>query len=115
MGYKLLKEKGHSKTIAIENTETHASLIIGRVTPSLLSILKDCEDITIGREPGELNVNDAWDFLIQDETSKRLSRLAMRMEKPIRDQSNKVKVESKKEKNKKIDAMDVLLGLANYN
>lgn len=115
MGYRLLKEKGHSKTITLENTETHASLIIGRVTPSLLGILKEHEDITVGRDVGELNVNDAWDFMIKDDTSKQLSRLAMRMDKPIRDQSNKAKAETTKEKNKKIDAMDVLLGLANYN
>lgn len=114
MSYKLLKEKGHSKVITLENTETHASLIIGRVTPSLLGVLKECEDITVGRDVGELNVNDAWDFLVKDDTSKQLSRLAMTMSKPIRDQSNKAKAETTKEKNKQIDAMDVLLGLANY-
>lgn len=115
MSYKVLKEKGHSKTITLENTETHASLIIGRVTPSLLGVLKEYEDITTGREDGELNVNDAWDFLIKDETSKALSRLAMRMEKPVRDQSNKAKVEIKKQSNKTIDALDIILGRANYN
>ena len=110
--YKILKEKGNNMNIVLENTETKASIVIGRLAMDILSILEK-EGVHFGDSEGEIQLKDKWDITIKDETAKELSAKAMRMSKPIRDQ-RKVKEEPKKS-NKEIDALDVLLGLANYN
>lgn len=110
--YKILKEKGNNMNIVLENTETKASIVIGRLTMDILSILEK-EGVHFGDSEGEIQLKDKWDITIKDETAKELSAKAMRMSKPIRDQ-RKVK-EKPKKSNKEIDALDVLLGLANYN
>ena len=110
--YKLLKEYGNNLNVILENTETHAQLNLGRLTIDMLTLLETNEGMTFG-ESGTTQLKDAWDFTIKDETAKELSAKAMRMSKPIRDQ-RKYKEEPKKS-NKEIDALDVLLGLANYN
>lgn len=111
--YRLLKEKGNNMNIVLENTETKASIIIGKLTMGILSILETKEGVRFGKDDGEINLKDEWRLTVKDETAKELSAKAMRMSKPIRDQ-RKVKEEPKKS-NKEIDALDVLLGLANYN
>ena len=112
--YKILKEKGNNMNIVLENTETKASIVIGRLTMDILSILESKAGVHFGDSEGEIQLKDKWDIVIgDDETAKELSAKAMRMSKPIRDQ-RKVKEEPKKS-NKEIDAIDVLLGLANYN
>ena len=110
--YRLLKEYGNNLNVILENTETKAQLNLGRLTIDILTLLETKEGMTFG-DGGEFQLKDGWDFTIKDETAKELSEKAMRMSKPIRDQ-RKVKDEPKKS-NKEIDAMDVLLGLANYN
>ena len=110
--YRLLKEKGNNLNVILENIDTRAQLNLGRLTIDMLTLLGTKEGMTFG-EGGEFQLKDGWDFTIKDETAKELSEKAMRMSKPIRDQ-RKHKDEPKKS-NKKIDAMDVLLGLASYN
>lgn len=110
--YKLVKEYGDNLNVILENTETKAQLNLGRLTIDILTLLEAKEGLTFG-DGGEFQLKDSWDFTIKDETAKELSEKAMRMSKPIRDQ-RKVK-DDKKKLNKEIDAMDVLLGLANYN
>lgn len=110
--YKLVKEYGNNLTVILENTETKAQLNLGKLTIDILTLLEAKEGLTFG-EGGEFQLKDSWDFTIKDETAKELSAKAMRMSKPIRDQ-RKVK-DDKKKLNKEIDALDVLLGLANYN
>lgn len=110
--YKLVKEHGNNLNVILENTETKAQLNLGRLTIDILTLLEAKEGLTFG-EGGEFQLKDSWDFTIKDETAKELSEKAMRMSKPIRDQ-RKVK-DDKKKLNKEIDALDVLLGLANYN
>ena len=112
--YKLLKEKGNNLNAILENTETHAQLNLGRLTIDILTLLEREEGMTFGAG-GSIQLKDKWDLTIKDSTAKELSAKAMRMNKPIRDQSKKTTEEKKKEANKQIDAMDVLLGLASYN
>ena len=111
--YKVLKEKGNNMNIVLENTETKAQLNLGRLTIDILTLLESKEGVHIGDSEGEIQLKDKWDLVVGDETAKELSAKAFRMSKPIRDQ-RKVKEEPKKS-NKEIDAIDVLLGLANYN
>lgn len=110
--YKLVKEYGNNLNVILENTETKAQLNLGRLTIDILTLLETKECITFG-EGGITQLKDEWNILISNSTAKELSEKAMRMSKPIRDQ-RKHKDEPKKS-NKEIDAMDVLLGLANYN
>lgn len=109
--YRLLKDKGNNSNLTLENADTKASIIIGRLTMEILSILEEKEDIHFGDLDEEVKLKDKWELHISDETGKMLASKAMSMHKPVRDQR---KVQIKKD-NKKIDAMDVLLGLASYN
>lgn len=109
--YRVLKEKGNNSNVMLENMETKASIIIGKITMDLLRILDEA-----GHKIGDDGValRDEWCFEVNEETGKEIASKAMTMSKPIRDQ-RKYKVEEPKKDNKHIDAMDVLLGLANYN
>lgn len=106
--YKVLKEKGNNMNITLENIETKASIIIGRTTMDILRILDEA-----GHKIGDdgIALRDKWELIVDEDTGKELASKAMTMSKPIRDQR---KVKPKKD-NKHIDAMDVLLGLANYS
>lgn len=106
--YRVLKEKGNNSNVMLENIETKASIIIGKITMDLLKILDEA-----GHKIGDDGValRDEWYFEVNEETGKEIASKAMTMSKPIRDQR---KVKPTKD-NKTIDAMDVLLGLANYN
>ena len=112
--YRLLKEKGNNLNVILENIDTRAQLNLGRLTIDVLTLLETKEGMTFG-EGGTTQLKDEWNFSISEETAKELSEKAMRMSKPIRDQSKKATEEKKKEANKQIDALDVLLGLASYN
>ena len=109
--YRVLKEKGNNSNVMLENMETKASIIVGRITISLLDILNKA-----GHKIGDdgVSLRDEWNFEVNEETGKEIASKAMTMTKPVRDQ-RKYKVEEPKKDNKQIDAMDVLLGLANYN
>ena len=84
--YKILKEKGNNVSITLENTETKASIIIGRLSMDILSLLEKEEGIRFGDSDGEIKLKDKWELTIKDETAKELSAKAMRMSKHIRDQ-----------------------------
>lgn len=107
--YKVLKDSGNNANIIIENTETKRIVNIGRITMDILKILDDA-----GHKIGDdgTGLRDRWELEVSEEVGKTLARKAMVMTKPVRDQSKK---EKPKKDNKHIDAMDVLLGLANYN
>ena len=111
--YRLIKDKGNNSNVIIENLDTHAQLNLGRLSMNILSTLEREEDLTFG-EKGRLQYKDKWEVNIKSTTAKELSAKAMRMSKPIRDQSKKATEEKRKEVNKQIDAIDVLLGLASY-
>lgn len=104
MWYKITKEAG-VKNVIVERSDK-VSIMIGKLTLDIYEKLKadgyDVADYTL-----------EWNFEIREDTAKELVAMTtMRMKKPIRNQR---KVDTRKEENKKIDAMDVLLGLASYN
>lgn len=112
--YRILKEKGNNTNLVLENTKTKASIIVGKLTVGILSILETNEGVHFGKNESEIDLKDEWRLTVSDETAKELSAKAMTMSKPIRNQ-RKHKEEQPKKSNEKIDAMDVLLGLADYN
>ena len=107
--YKVLKEKGNNQNVTLQNTDTKASIIIGRISIEILNLLERAGHKIDGET---LTMKDQWELEVNDEIGKELASKAMTMTKPIRDQR---KTEDKPKKdNSKVDAMDVLLGLANY-
>lgn len=111
--YRLLKPSGAGKTVTLENTSTSATLAVGGVTTKLIDMLI--------RDGKEIDTTDrafivsSWDFTVSDDCARDISTLAFTMRKPIRDQRKVVTQNQQPKSNKEIDAMDVLLGLANYN
>lgn len=112
--YKVLKDKGNNANVYIENIDTATQLNLGKLTMEMLSIMETCEPISFGTDESDVKLNAEWDFEIKEETKMHLEKMAMKMTKPLRDQSKAKSEQVAKEKNKKIDAMDVLLGLASY-
>ncbi len=107
--YKVLKEKGNNQNVTLQNTDSKASIIIGRISIEILNLLERAGHKIDGET---LTMKDQWELEVNDEIGKELASKAMTMTKPIRDQR---KTEDKPKKdNSKVDAMDVLLGLANY-
>lgn len=104
--YKVIKSKGLSANVTVENTDSKSTVNIGRISIKIMHILE-----TIGIDI-EGKQADEWNFEVNKETAENLAKLSLPMNKPIRNQSNK---ETKKQANKQIDAMDVMLGLANYS
>lgn len=105
--YKILKSQGNNSNVTLRNTETNAEINLGRLSMDILNKLE--ED---GHK--DLSYKEEWDLEISEDIAKEMGRLAMKMTKPVRDQSKKAKDLFRKP-NKEIDAMDVLLGLANYS
>ena len=103
--YKIFKPTGRMANIAVINTETHSSMGIGHINTAIVSILTDakCEAVKEG-----VPITNEWEFEIDKDTANKLCRLALKTDKTI-------KIKSDKPKSKKIDAMDVLLGLANFS
>lgn len=104
--YKVTKPKGYNERVTVENTDTKGSIIIGRVSMEMLSILESAGYKT---EDDSIKLTDEWDLEVNKETADKLTKLAMPMKKPTRKFKDKAKQD-----NKNIDAMDVLLGLAQY-
>ena len=108
--YKLYKPKGNNSNITIENTDTKASVNIGRLSMEAIRIL-EADGFKFNDDTEEsLKYKDEWSFKIKDTTATTLAKLSLPMHKPVRDQRKK----SEQKDNKNIDAMDVLLGLAKY-
>lgn len=102
--YRITKPRGASASLTVENTDTRANIIVGGVNSKVLEIL-DKEGLEYPA------IHEIWNITVNSDVAKKLVDLTMKIKKPIRDQR---KPEVKKQDNKKIDAMDVLLGLASY-
>lgn len=98
--YRVYKRTGNG-VVAVENTETHAYLVIGRVDPEIVHVLTEAGyDLPpFGEE---------WDMEISSECAKALSLLTMKMKKPIRDQRKKKPEEQKPSAD--VDIFDLIYG-----
>ena len=108
--YRILKEKGNNSNVTLENVETKATIVLGRLSMDMISILSSNDGLSFGTGPDDIKLIDKWSFTVKDETAKLLSAKALSMHAPERYQ----KKETTKKKST-VDAMDVLLGLASYN
>lgn len=101
--YRVLKDEGYSKLVSVENTDTHTIINIGALSMKVLEILN-----RYGHTEVATGSSLRWQIEVNKECANELAKLSMQMKAPIRDQ-RKVK------DNSKVDAMDVLLGLASYS
>ena len=104
--YRVLKGKGYGANVILENTDTKVNIVIGRASADVHHVLDEA-GVDYPSTP------DEWDLEVNKETAEALAKLAMPMKKPIRDQRKKQQVVETD--NRKIDAMDVMLGLASYS
>lgn len=109
--YKLTKPQGYTSVVTVTETTSYASIDLGTPSMPMLDILVSAGVLD---ETVTGNAFNKWDFDIEKDVADKLFSLAMRIEKPIRDQ-RKIKPEETKVNNKNIDALDVLLGLAQYS
>lgn len=109
--YKVIKSQGYNGDVTVSNTDAHMTISLGKVRIPTLDILREGGYYS-KEDSDDLKIQDEWDLEVNKETAEKLAKLAMPMKKPIRNQSKKPQQETD---NKKIDAMDVLLGLAKYN
>lgn len=111
--YKVLKDKGHTMNVSLENTETKASVLIGKLDMEILKILES-DDRTFGTADGDIKLDSEWDFEVDDETARILSTKAMRMRKPVRDQSKKSEQKHEEvtpKKKQPVDVFDLIFGI----
>lgn len=104
--WQVIKSYGYTSNVTLVNEEEGKEIILGVISIKMLDILKE-NDIDTG------NTKDPWSFEVTKEIAQALAGLVTIAEKPIRAKLDK-KAKAK-EVNKNIDAMDVLLGLANYS
>lgn len=99
--YRVLKTKGYNANVVIENTDTKANIMIGKLDHTIIGILDKNE---YGDYPA---TSDEWSFEVSKETASELSSLTMKMKKPIRKQ---IKKEETKKIGVDIDAFDLIFG-----
>ena len=98
--YKVYKPTGNG-LVSVENMDTHASVVIGRVSPEIVHVLTEAGyDLPpFGEE---------WSVEVNKECATALATMAMRMKKPIRDQRKK-KEEPKP--SAEVDMFDLIYGI----
>lgn len=109
--YKVLKGRGGDANIIIQNSDTAETVIIGRVTVSILNtLLKEEGYTTDPSDPSKyIEIREPWDLEISESTAKELARIAMPMHRPARK-----KAEQKEEKPKKkapVDVFNLIFGV----
>ena len=121
--FQLLKDRGNNINLTLYDTITCTYFNIGRLNTSILTILEE-EGFKFNNEGIDgLSLVDAWELNISEETAKRLKKttlpnLKLKGNETIgdmvdREYEEKLKKE-KRDANLKIDAMDVILGIASY-
>lgn len=108
--YKVTKERGNNANVTLVNSDTKASVIVGKLTMDILKMLEDNGYKFDPDTEEAIPLRDAWSLEVSSDTAKKLSEKAMKMNKPVREQSKKSEPKVKQV----VDAMDVLLGLASY-
>ena len=101
--YRVLKTQGTGANVVVENTDTKANIIIGRLNPDIIR--------TIVEHQGEGYIipeyDSIWNIEVNKECATALATMAMRMKKPIRDQRKK-KEEPKP--SAEVDMFDLIYG-----
>lgn len=81
--YRINKDKGNNQNITLTNVETKASVIIGKLTMSIMRILEKEVEFDESKED-TIKLKDKWDFTISDEAGKELAKMASPIKRPVR-------------------------------
>lgn len=81
--YRINKDKGNNQNITLTNVETKASVIIGKLTMSIMGILEKEVEFDETKED-TIKLKDKWDFTISDEAGKELAKMASPIKRPVR-------------------------------
>lgn len=105
----ILSKNSHDLMLSVFNTDTSSNTVIGKLSIEILELLES-EGFKFNKDKDDtdgINLSDKWELRISDELANKLANKAFKIAKPIRHQSKKLKTQ-------KIDAYDVLFGVANY-
>lgn len=105
----ILSKNSHDLMLSVFNTDTSSNTVIGKLSIEILELLES-EGFKFNKDKDDtdgINLSDKWELKISDELANKLADKAFKIAKPIRHQSKKLKTQ-------KIDAYDVLFGVANY-
>lgn len=81
--YRINKDKGNNQNITLTNVETKASVIIGKLTMSIMGVLEK-EVVFDETKEHTIKLKDKWDFTISDEAGKELAKMASPIKRPVR-------------------------------
>lgn len=116
--YKVLKPKGAVANVTVMNTDTRASVVIGKPSVEILSILNREEGYsTTPEDPAkQIDVFAEWELDISEKTGKLLAESAMKMHKPkrIKKDASEQKVDTPKTQTstkQPVDVFDLIFGI----
>lgn len=120
--YKLSKPNGYGGIVTVENTERNTRISLGSATDfELINLLKEELGVeTTATDPDHgLDLFKKWNIEIGKDVAKNLCNYTFRIRRPkLSKAKTKIATEQPKpeiaQPKKQIDALDVLLGLANY-
>lgn len=117
--YVLTKPKNRYSSVTLINDTTNQTYTLGQIRIPWLDFISEQEGIKFNTDTDDsISMYDEWHITISPETAAGLMKLASPIHKRIKikdDASPKQTLKDiKKQANKKVDAMDVLLGLNNY-
>ena len=105
--YRVNKEVGTSENVFLQNTDNGAELNLGRITPTMIHILEE-DSYKFDDTDETITLKEKWTLNVTEATKDKLRKLAMPMNKPIRDQRKKVE----EDKKQPVDILDIIYGLA---
>ena len=115
--YRLYKDTGRFANLTIVNVDIDSTIILGPLTPLIVEILKESGGFKTDDGHLSLELYSGWDISISEQCARDLCDTSFSIKKPPVHKSHSTTTTTTKTitDNKKIDALDVLLGLAKYN
>lgn len=117
--YRISKDKGNNQNITLTNVETKASVVLGKLTMTMMRVLEREVEFDETKEH-TIKLKDKWDFAVSDEAGKELASMASPIKKPIRVKTSTItakefvegKPKKKKTKSGKevVDVFDLIFG-----
>lgn len=116
--YRINKDKGNNQNIMLTNVEAKASVMIGKLSTTIMSMLEKEVKFDTGKgDDTGIKLKDKWDFTVSDETGKELASMASPIKKPIRNQSKTASEQAQSIQRKKtksgrevVDVFDLIFG-----
>ena len=108
--YKVIKGQGYGANVSVENTDTLATVMIGRADTTVISILEK-QGYKFGATHGDgiVSYDEEWSLAVNKEIAEELVHLALNIKKPFRDQRKKP--EEEKKVGVEVDAFDLIYGI----